>query len=77
MGSRWKVLLYEPVHPEGTRLLAEKCDVVYPESLAETHLISLVSDVDGIIIRANGTVSRRLIESAPRLKVIGRHGVGV
>ena len=77
MSSRWKVLLYEPIHPEGISLLEEKCGVVYPESLAETHLISLVSDVDGIIIRANGTVSRRLIESAPRLKVIGRHGVGV
>ncbi len=77
MSSRWKVLLYEVIHPEGTSLLEKKCDMVYPESLAETHLISLVSEVDGIIIRANGTVSRRLIESAPRLKVIGRHGVGV
>ena len=77
MNKRRKVLIYEPVHREGTSPLEEKCDVVYPESLAETHLISLVSDVDGIIIRANGTVSRRLIESAPRLKVIGRHGVGV
>ncbi|UCH63918.1 MAG: hydroxyacid dehydrogenase [Fidelibacterota bacterium] len=77
MNKRWKVLIYEPVHSEGTHLLEEKCDVVYPTSLDEEHLIGLLADVDGIFIRANGAVSRRLIEAAPHLKVIGRHGVGV
>jgi len=33
--------------------------------------------MDGLIIRANGKVSRKLMESASRLKVVGRHGVGV
>ena len=77
MSKRRKVLIYEPVHREGTRLLEGKCEVVYPESLEEAHLLTLAGDIDGIFIRANGTVSRRLIEAAPRLKVIGRHGVGV
>jgi D-3-phosphoglycerate dehydrogenase len=36
-----------------------------------------VKEVDGIIIRANGKVSRELMESGPKLKVVGRHGVGV
>ena len=77
MSKRRKVLIYESVHREGTRLLEEKCEVVYPASLEEAHLLTLAGDIDGIFIRANGTVSRRLIEAAPRLKVIGRHGVGV
>ena len=77
MGSKFKVLLYEPMHSEGTHLLEESCEVEYAESLVEKDLISQVSDVDAIIIRANGVVSRAIIEAAPRLKVIGRHGVGL
>jgi D-3-phosphoglycerate dehydrogenase len=36
-----------------------------------------VEDVEGIVIRANGKVTRELMAAAPRLKVVGRHGVGV
>jgi len=77
MTSRFKVLLYEAMHAEGTKLLEEKCDVIYAKSLEESYLISLVGDVDAIIIRANGAVSRAVIDAAGRLKVIGRHGVGL
>jgi D-3-phosphoglycerate dehydrogenase / 2-oxoglutarate reductase len=77
MGSKFKVLLYETMHAEGTRLLAEKCELVYAQSFDEVHLVSLVRDVDAIVIRANGAVSRGIIGAAPRLKVIGRHGVGL
>jgi D-3-phosphoglycerate dehydrogenase len=77
MGSRFKVLLYEQMHSQGTKLLEENCEVIYADSLAEKDLISQVSDVDAVIIRANGAVSRAIIQAAPRLKVIGRHGVGL
>lgn len=77
MDSRFKVLLYEPMHAEGTRLLEEKCDLVYAGSFDDAHLVSMARDVDAIIIRANGAVSCAVIEAAPRLKVIGRHGVGL
>ena len=33
--------------------------------------------VDGIVFRAKGYLSRKLIEAAPNLKVVGRHGVGL
>lgn len=77
MGSKFKVLLYETMHEAGTRLLAEKCELVYARSFEEEHLISLVPDVDAIVIRANGAVSRGIIDAARQLKVIGRHGVGL
>lgn len=77
MDPKFKVLLYEQMHSRGTKLLEENCEVVYADSLGEKDIISQVSDVDAIIIRANGTVSREIIESAPKLKVIGRHGVGL
>lgn len=77
MGSKFKVLLYEPMHSKGTELLKEKCDLIYATSYEENDLIDQAADVDAIIIRANGSVSKAIIESGAKLKVIGRHGVGL
>ena len=75
--SKPVVLLYEPIHEDALAILLEKAEAWWAESLDEDALARAVADVDGIIIRGRGEVSRRLIETAPRLKVIGRHGAGV
>ncbi len=75
--KKFIVLLYEDMHEDGKALLKEKGEILFARSLEEASLIQEVKAIDGIIIRANGRVSKRLMESAPRLKVIGRHGVGV
>ena len=73
----FKVLLYEEMHEAGKALLREKAEILFAGSLEEASLIKEVKEIDGIIIRANGKVTRKMMESAPKLKVIGRHGVGV
>jgi len=73
----FKILLYEDMDETGKTLLKEKAEILFANSLGEASLIKEVKEVNGIIIRANGKVSRRLMESAPKLKVVGRHGVGV
>jgi D-3-phosphoglycerate dehydrogenase len=75
--KRFVVLLYEDMHETGKALLREKAEILFAASLEETSLIKEVREVDGIIVRANGKVSRKMMESAPKLKVIGRHGVGM
>jgi D-3-phosphoglycerate dehydrogenase len=75
--KNFKVLLYEDMHETGKALLKEKAEILFANSLEEASLIKEVKEINGIIIRANGKVSRRLMESAPKLKVVGRHGVGV
>ena len=75
--GKYKVFLYEDMHEEGKAILRERAEIFFAESFDEAYLIGQVKDVDGIIIRANGKVSRPLMDSAPRLKVVGRHGVGV
>lgn len=77
VANKFKILLYESMHSAGTELLAENCDLVYARSFAEEDIIDQVSDVDAIIIRANGAVSAKVMDAAPRLKVVGRHGVGL
>ena len=73
----FKVMLYEEMHEAGKALLRENAEVFFASSFEETSLIKEAKEMDGLIIRANGKVSRKLMESAPKLKVIGRHGVGV
>ncbi len=77
MEKAYRVLMYEPMHARGTQLLEQTCEVVHASSLDETDLVRLVQDVNAIIIRANGAVTRKIIEAASDLKVIGRHGVGL
>jgi len=72
-----KVLLYEDMAEEGKVILREKAEVVFAEKLDESYVAEKAKDVDGIVIRANGKTTRKIMESAPRLKVIGRHGIGV
>jgi D-3-phosphoglycerate dehydrogenase len=71
------VLLYEPIHEKALALLKEKAEVRMAQSLDPAWLLKAVADVDGIIIRANGKVTREMMAAAPRLRVVGRHGVGV
>jgi D-3-phosphoglycerate dehydrogenase len=75
--KRFVVLLYEDMHEAGKAILREKAEILFATSLEESSLIREVREVDGIIVRANGKVSRKMMESAPKLKVIGRHGVGM
>jgi D-3-phosphoglycerate dehydrogenase len=71
------VLLYEPIHADAVALLEQKAEILLARSLDESSLLEQVPAADGIILRGRGKVTRRLMEAAPRLKVVGRHGVGV
>ena len=73
----FSILLYEDMHEAGKDLLREKAEIFFARSFEEASLIKEVREMDGIVIRANGKVSRILMDSAAKLKVIGRHGVGV
>ncbi|MBS3906528.1 MAG: hydroxyacid dehydrogenase [Syntrophaceae bacterium] len=62
---------------EGKAVLKEKAEILFARSLEEDSLIQEAKEIDGIIIRANGKVTRKMMEAAPKLRVVGRHGVGV
>ncbi len=73
----FRFLLYEPMHEAGTALLQRHGEVIVAPALDDATLVSVVRDIDAIVIRANGKVSRAVMDVAPRLRVIGRHGVGL
>jgi D-3-phosphoglycerate dehydrogenase len=65
------------MHEAGTSLLKQHGEVIMAPALDEAALVRVVRDVDAIVIRANGKVTRTVMEAAPKLRVIGRHGVGL
>ena len=71
------VLLYEPIHADAVALLGERAEMLWARSLDEDVLLEQLAPADAIILCGRGRLTRRLIEAAPRLKVIGRHGTGV
>lgn len=73
-----RVLITDPLSPVAIELLNEagiEADVQLKKSSDELRLAA--KDADGWIIRSGTTITDDLIETADRLKVIGRAGVGV
>lgn len=75
--SRPKVLIYEQIHQKGIDYLSQYADIIWASGYDEETICREVAEASGIIIRANGAATARVMDSAPNLKVIGRHGVGV
>ncbi|MFA4661789.1 D-2-hydroxyacid dehydrogenase [Pyrococcus kukulkanii] len=73
-----KVLVAAPLHERAIQILKDAgLEVIYEEYPDEEKLLELVKDVDAIIVRSKPKVTRRVIENAPKLKVIARAGVGL
>src|SRR5206468_5006030 len=50
---------------------------VLGKRLTEPELIPLVAGVEAMVVRSETKVTRKVMEAAPRLRVVGRAGVGV
>lgn len=75
-----KILVCDPVAPKGIALLQQRPEfevVVLPKRLSEAELLPVVKDVVAMVVRSETKVSRKVIEAAPNLRVVGRAGVGV
>jgi D-3-phosphoglycerate dehydrogenase len=75
-----KVLVCDPISPKGIALLQQRPEFqvnVLPKRLSEAELIPLVADVVAMLVRSETKVTRKVIEAAKQLRVVGRAGVGV
>ncbi len=77
MNKRPNIVVMERIHPRGQSLLEARGNVIFPKALDEATLLPLVRDADAIVTRALARVTRKLMEAAPHLRVVGRHGIGV
>lgn len=75
-----KVLVCDPVSPKGIALLQQRSEFnvqVLDKRLHEADLLPIAKDAVAMVVRSETKITRKLIENAPLLKVVGRAGVGV
>ena len=72
-----KVAVLSQVHERGLTILKEAgFEVVYEPGCEQANVASLLADADGVIVRSKPKIRADEIAAAPRLRFIGRAGVG-
>ena len=73
------VLICDPISPKGIALFKNRPEFkvrVLENKLAEADLLSAVAEADAVIVRSETKITKKVLEAAKRLKVVGRAGVG-
>lgn len=74
------VLICDPISTKGIELFQQRREfkvTVLENRLKEDELIPVAKDAHAMVVRSETKITRRVIESAPNLQVVGRAGVGV
>jgi D-3-phosphoglycerate dehydrogenase / 2-oxoglutarate reductase len=74
------VLICDPISPKGIAFFQQRAEfkvAVLERRLSEGELLPLVGETDALVVRSETKITRKIIEAALKLKVIGRAGVGV
>src|SRR5437868_14328575 len=75
--SRPLVVLAGPINPDGQALLETEARVVVCGDETEAGLAKVAAEAEGILFRLRPNCTESLMARCPRLKVVGRHGVGL
>lgn len=75
--AAWKVLLTDGLEENGQSILREAAEVDNRSGISADELLTVVGDYDALIVRGRTKVVPAVFDAAPRLKVVGRAGVGV
>ncbi|WP_405216997.1 hydroxyacid dehydrogenase [Agrococcus sp. Ld7] len=72
-----RVVLQESIHADGERLLRDSgVDVVVLNGPGDARMATALTNADALIVRST-RVDAALLDLAPRLRVVGRHGAGL
>jgi D-3-phosphoglycerate dehydrogenase len=73
----YTILIPQPISETGILYLDERGYTLKKgQGFTEDDIVRDIADADGLLIR-NARITRRIIDAALKLKVIGRHGVGL
>lgn len=76
--DRKKIIVTEKIADEGIEILKKECDLDYRDGISRQELLEIIGNYDGLMVRSVTKVDEELIKQGiPRLKVIGRAGIGV
>lgn len=73
-----RVLVASKIHEKGIEVLKRAgVEVLLVDEPPEEELVRIIKGIHGLVVRSKPLVTRRVIEAADSLLVIGRAGVGV
>ncbi|KIE57783.1 D-3-phosphoglycerate dehydrogenase [Methylacidiphilum kamchatkense Kam1] len=75
----YHILIADPISKKGILELEASGQIRIDEKygLKEPDLLSIISEYDGVIVRSQTKITRKVLEAGKKLKVIGRAGVGI
>ena len=72
-----KVLVSDPIGPEGVSLLETEAQVDVKTGMKPAELLETVGSYQALVVRSETKVNREVIEAGKNLQVIARAGIGV
>lgn len=72
-----KILVSDPVSQAGIELMQKHFPVDVKLKMTPEELAAVIGDYDALVVRSETKVTNDIMAKAPKLKVIGRAGVGV
>jgi D-3-phosphoglycerate dehydrogenase len=75
--TNWKIILTDGLTEDGQAILRAAAGVDNREDTSAEDLLKIAGEYDAMIVRGRTKLTAAVFEAAPRLKVVGRAGVGV
>ena len=73
-----KILICDPIHPDGPSLMREAgFDVVENSSITAEQLQTCIGGFDAVVVRGRSKITGSVLNAAVKLKVVARSGVGL
>jgi D-3-phosphoglycerate dehydrogenase len=71
------VVLAGNIHPDGRAVLEKEARVLVCDEETEGPFVKAAGEADGILFRVRPRCTESLMAACPKLRVVGRHGVGL
>jgi len=75
--NNWKIIVTDGLEESGLDLLRENAQVDNRPDIPADELLRVAGEYDAMIVRGRTKVTAAVFDAAPRLKAVGRAGVGV
>ena len=72
-----KVLITDKINEAAGNILKDVAEVDFLPTMSEDELAEKIKDYDALMIRSQTKVTKKILDSAKNLKIVGRAGVGV